>query len=60
MDLLRIAVKAGYNDGAHMANDTDLDPIRGREDFKKLVGELAKKSPAKPEQARLAPGVSCQ
>ena len=52
MDLLQKAVKAGYNDAAHMAKDTDLDPIRGREDFKKLIEELAKKSPAKPEQKR--------
>ncbi len=49
MDLLQKAVKAGYNDAAHMAKDTDLDPIRGRDDFKKLIEELAKKSPAKPE-----------
>ena len=49
MDLLRNAVKAGWNDAAHMAKDTDLDPIRGRDDFKKLIEELAKKSSAKPE-----------
>ena len=41
MDLLRIAVKAGFNDAARMANDTDLDSIRTREDFKKLVEGLA-------------------
>ena len=49
MDLLRKAVKAGWNNAAHMAKDTDLDPIRGRDDFKKLIEELAKQSPAKPE-----------
>ena len=42
MDLLRKAVQAGYHDAAHMGKDTDLDPIRGREDFKKLIEELAK------------------
>ena len=26
-----------------MAKDTDLDPLRGREDFKKLLAELAGK-----------------
>ncbi len=50
MDLLRNAVKAGWSDAAHMAKDPDLDSIRGREDFKKLIEELAEKSPAKPEQ----------
>ncbi len=44
MELLQKAVKAGWSDGAHMAKDTDLDPIRGREDFKKLIEGL----PAKP------------
>ncbi len=42
MELLRNAVKAGWKDAAHMAKDTDLDSIRGREDFKKLIEELAR------------------
>jgi eukaryotic-like serine/threonine-protein kinase len=45
MDLLRNAVNAGYNNATHTAHDTDLDAIRGREDFKKLIGELAAKQP---------------
>jgi eukaryotic-like serine/threonine-protein kinase len=49
MDLLQKAVTTGYHDAAHMAKDTDLEPIRGRDDFKKLVEALAKKSPAKPQ-----------
>ncbi len=40
MDLLRRAVKAGYKDGAHMAKDADLDPLRDRDDFKMLLAEL--------------------
>jgi tetratricopeptide (TPR) repeat protein len=45
--LLRQAVQRGYKDGEHMKKDTDLDPIRYREDFKKLVAELeAKGRPA--------------
>jgi tetratricopeptide (TPR) repeat protein len=43
MDLLRKAVKEGWNAAAHMANDPDLDPIRGRDDFNKLIEGLAKK-----------------
>ena len=47
MELLRKAVKAGFNDAGHMKKDTDLNPLRGREDFKKLLGELEQK--AKPK-----------
>jgi hypothetical protein len=50
MDLLQKAVKAGWRDAAHISKDTDLDPLRGRDDFKTMIEELAKKSPAKPEQ----------
>ena len=49
MELLHKAVKAGYNDAANMAKDTDLDPIRDRADFKKLLASLPKpKGPSKP------------
>jgi tetratricopeptide (TPR) repeat protein/tRNA A-37 threonylcarbamoyl transferase component Bud32 len=37
MEMLHRAVKAGYKDAAHMARDTDLDPLRGRDDFKRLL-----------------------
>jgi tetratricopeptide (TPR) repeat protein len=40
MELLRKAVQAGWKNGAHMARDSDLDPLREREDFKKLLAEL--------------------
>jgi serine/threonine protein kinase/tetratricopeptide (TPR) repeat protein len=40
MELLRKAVQAGWKDAAHMAKDSDLDPLRDREDFKKLMAEL--------------------
>jgi hypothetical protein len=43
MELLHMAVKAGPTDAAHMAKDTDLDQLRGREDFKKLMAELETK-----------------
>ncbi len=46
MEMLRKAVKAGYKDAAHMAKDMDLDPLRDRADFKKLLAELEKKKPA--------------
>jgi serine/threonine protein kinase/Tfp pilus assembly protein PilF len=48
MELLRRAVKTGYQDAAHMAKDTDLHPLRGGDDFKKLLAELAKRAPASP------------
>jgi len=40
MKLLRDAVSKGYKDVAHMKKDTDLDPLRQRDDFQKLVAEL--------------------
>ena len=45
MELLAKAVQAGYQDAAHMKKDTDLDPLREREDFKTLLAELVQKFP---------------
>jgi hypothetical protein len=42
VELLHQAVKAGYKDYPHMTRDSDLDPLRDREDFKKLMAELEK------------------
>jgi tetratricopeptide (TPR) repeat protein len=40
MELLRRAVSEGYKNAAHMVKDTDLDSLRQREDFQKLLEEL--------------------
>jgi hypothetical protein len=40
MKLLREAVRKGYRDVAQMKKDADLNPLRRREDFRKLVAEL--------------------
>jgi hypothetical protein len=40
MKLLREAVSKGYKDVARMKQDTDLAPLRQREDLQKLVAEL--------------------
>jgi tetratricopeptide (TPR) repeat protein len=37
---LQQAVAAGYKDVAHLKKDTDLDPLRSRDDFKKLLAAL--------------------
>jgi tetratricopeptide (TPR) repeat protein len=50
VELLHQAVKAGWKDAAHMKKDTDLDSLRGREDFQKLLRELEKKSSAGAEK----------
>jgi tetratricopeptide (TPR) repeat protein len=42
MRCLRHAVQAGFKDAAHMAKDKDLDVLRSRDDFKKLLESLAK------------------
>jgi serine/threonine protein kinase/Tfp pilus assembly protein PilF len=60
MALLQQAVKAGFSDAAHMAKDPDLDSLRGRDDFKKLLGELTKKTRPNPrtsDKRRNAVGV---
>jgi serine/threonine-protein kinase len=40
MTLLRQAVQKGYKDAAHMKKDSDLDPLRQRADFQKLLQDL--------------------
>jgi serine/threonine protein kinase/tetratricopeptide (TPR) repeat protein len=40
MELLHQAVKAGWKDAAHMKQDKDLDALRERDDFKKLIADL--------------------
>jgi serine/threonine-protein kinase len=40
MELLHKAVKAGYTDADHMEKDRDLEVLRQREDFKKLLAEV--------------------
>jgi hypothetical protein len=40
VELLRKAVEKGYKDAAHMKKDADLDALRQRDDFKKLLADL--------------------
>jgi hypothetical protein len=37
---LRQSVARGYKDAVHMKQDTDLEPLRAREEFRKLLAEL--------------------
>jgi hypothetical protein len=50
MDWLKKAVAAGYKDLDQFKKDTDLDALRQRDDFKKLLAELTagKESTKKP------------
>jgi serine/threonine protein kinase len=48
MAWLRKAVAAGFRDAGQMAKDSDLDTLRERGDFKKLMAELVAR-PAKPK-----------
>jgi serine/threonine protein kinase/tetratricopeptide (TPR) repeat protein len=43
MAWLHKAVAAGYKDAEHIKEDTDLDALRQREDFKTLLAELTKR-----------------
>jgi hypothetical protein len=40
MQRLKQAVAAGYNDFGSLSSDVDLDSLRGRDDFKKLLAKL--------------------
>ena len=41
IDALRQAIAAGFRDFAHMRVDTDLDPLRNRQEFRLLLMDLA-------------------
>jgi tetratricopeptide (TPR) repeat protein len=43
MECLKKAIAAGFNDISLMKKDSDLDALRDREDFKKLLAELEAK-----------------
>ena len=47
IELLQVALKAGWKDAARMKKDKDLDPIRNRDDFTKLVEEVEAKNKPK-------------
>jgi tetratricopeptide (TPR) repeat protein len=47
MELLKQAIAAGWNDVEQTKQDTDLDPLRARADFKKLLAEFEQKYPPK-------------
>lgn len=45
MHLLEKAFEAGYSDREHAKCDPDLEPLRAREDFKKLIGDPPESTP---------------
>jgi hypothetical protein len=49
---LHKAVAAGWTNAAHMRKDTDLDFLRDREDFQKLLADLEAKSPPTPQEKK--------
>jgi hypothetical protein len=51
VEALRQAVAKGYKDAAHLKKDPDLDPLRGRGDFQKLLAEV--EAAAKPEPKKV-------
>jgi serine/threonine-protein kinase len=42
MELLRQAVASGHKDAVNLKKDSDLDPLRSRDDFKKLLADMEK------------------
>jgi tetratricopeptide (TPR) repeat protein/tRNA A-37 threonylcarbamoyl transferase component Bud32 len=51
MVLLQEAVKKGYRNSALVVKDADLDALRGREEFTKLLAEMDKRPPAEKSPA---------
>jgi tetratricopeptide (TPR) repeat protein len=47
VELLRQAVAKGWKDIDHLKEDTDLDPLRSRDDYRKLLKELEEKAKAR-------------
>ncbi|MFO0938409.1 MAG: tetratricopeptide repeat protein [Gemmataceae bacterium] len=47
MELIQLAVKAGFKDHVNIKADGDLEPLRERDDFKKLIADLEAKYPVK-------------
>ena len=58
MSWLRKAVTAGYVNPDSYRIESALDPLRGREDFKKFVAELEMKAKATVEMTAVKP--SCE
>jgi hypothetical protein len=47
VELLRLAVHKGFSDAGHLKRHADLDVLRGRDDFRKLLAELEAATGAK-------------
>ena len=41
VEAIRTAVREGFRDRVYLEDEPDLDPIRNRDDFQKLVAEVA-------------------
>ncbi len=50
MEWLRRAAAVGYGNVGELRTEPAFDPLRDRPEFKKLVAELEKNSPALPEK----------
>ena len=44
MQMLRAAVKKGFQDAGQMKRDANLSPLRSRDDFKELLADLEAKA----------------
>ena len=42
MKFLKQSIAAGFKNANHLQKDKDLDTLRGREDFKKIVAGIGK------------------
>jgi hypothetical protein len=44
---LKKAIERGYSNAEQLRMDEDLDGLRGREDFRKMMGEFQRKTAVK-------------
>ena len=40
VDAVRTAVREGFRDRVYLETEPDLEPIRNRDDFKQILGEI--------------------
>jgi hypothetical protein len=45
VDAVRTAVREGFRDRVYLETEPDLEPIRNRDDFKALLGEIQAPKP---------------
>ena len=51
-EFLKLAIEKGWDDVERFKNDTDLEPVRARDDFKKLLAKLETRKATQPSKMK--------